>query len=182
MSYQRNTNRAAGFAAAFLGLCVFIAPSISRAAGITTTTTTTDDQGLTETRLVAGLRWNFGTSTPEAVVGFRQTRTQRSDALDGTTGGQVDLTVPLSEDAWHPTLRALGLIGDREVQGQLGGGIRLFDWTLVGSVGLQAPYSEAGLNYLGGDDFQPYVGIDSVGILHKPGRTTTTTTTQRPPI
>ncbi len=130
---------------------------------------TVQDPSDLDTRFLAGLRWNFGTSTPEAVVGFRRTKTKQDNDLGDTKGVQVDFAIPLSAEAIHPTLRLLGVVGTRQVQGEIGFGIQMIDWKPVGSLGVHAPYSEAGVNYYSGDGWKPYLGIDSIGPVDEPG-------------
>jgi hypothetical protein len=71
----------------------------------------------------------------------------------------------------------MGVGGVRQVQGELGAGLRLFDWQPVLGAGIQGLYSNGGVNYLLNEGFKPYIGANDLGALRKPATTTTTTTT-----
>jgi hypothetical protein len=114
-----------------------------------------------ETRLFVGLHWNFGDSRPELILGVRRTETTSDDQV---FGGKVDIAIPLTNDlaAVKPVVRAMSVIGNREVQGEFGGGIRTMDWAPLLAAGMQGPYSNAGANYIFGDGLKPYIGVDTL--------------------
>jgi hypothetical protein len=167
-------------AAAVLALCIALVPMSASAspAPPITIVTTSQEGGVVETRFLAGLQWNFGTSAPEVVLGIRSTRTFRgNDAY----GGKLDIAVPVSVNWNRPIVRVMGVAGVRQVQLEFGGGVRLFDWRPVLGAGLQGLYSNGGTNYLLGQGFEPYLGVNDLGALRKPATTTTTTTVIEPP-
>jgi hypothetical protein len=76
----------------------------------------------------------------------------------------------------------MGVAGVRQVQLELGGGVRLFDWRPVLGAGLQGLYSNGGVNYLPSEGFAPYIGVNDLGALRRPATTTTITVIEPPPI
>lgn len=131
-----------------------------------------EDPNNFETQFVGGIQWNFGTSNVEGFIGARRTKTDKDDSFGGTTGGQIDLTTPLtlSLASFDPSLRFLGLVGTREFQTELGGGVNLFDQSLYESLGVQTLCAEGGVNLLNkADEYNPYLGVDTVCSRHEPG-------------
>ncbi len=113
----------------------------------------------TETRFVAGLQWNFGDSQPELVLAVRRTETMGSSEV---LGGKLDVAIPLRFDMnIKPVVRLLGVAGDRDVQGEYGFGFQAFDMKPLLAIGMQAPFTNIGVNYLFGDGYKPYVGLNS---------------------
>ena len=114
-----------------------------------------------ETRFLVGLHWNFGDVRPELVLGVRRTETTSDEQV---FGGKLDVAIPLTTDiaALKPVVRLMGVVGNRDVQGEAGGGIRLLDWQPLIAADIQAPYSTAGANYFFTDGLKPYIGIDSL--------------------
>jgi hypothetical protein len=113
-----------------------------------------------ETRFMAGLQWNFGTSNPELVLGARRTETQSDNSV---LGGKFDLAIPINTvDFMKPVVRVMGLGGNRDVQGEFGFAMRLIDWKPMLSLDAQGPYSTAGFN-LGLDwKIDPFAGFNSL--------------------
>ncbi len=122
-----------------------------------------------ETRFMVGLHWNFGDVRPELVLGVRRTETLSDDQV---FGGKLDVAIPLTTDiaTLKPVVRLLGVVGNRDVQGEAGGGIRLLDWQPLIAAGIQAPYSTAGANYFFTDGLKPYLGINSLVQPKAPNR------------
>jgi hypothetical protein len=113
-----------------------------------------------ETQFLGGLQWNFGSSAPELVLGVRRTRT---DADDTVVGGKLDFAFPLNAHFFDGlTFRAMGLAGDRDVQGEFGLGLNGFDFKPLIAAGAQGPYVNGGANYIFGVGLQPYLGANSL--------------------
>lgn len=126
-------------------------------------------------RFSIGVQWNFGTMTPEVVAAFRRTETRPHQQV---YGGQVDLAYPINfaQPLQWPTVRALGLAGNRDAIGQAGLGVQLGSGAPVLALGIQGPYSTAGVNYVTGQGFQPYFGVNSFARAVAPRLVTTGTT------
>jgi hypothetical protein len=126
----------------------------------------TGDEHRMETQAFAGLQWNFGDSTPELVIGVRRTQTDNDDEV---IGGKIDLTLKLNEKILsQPMLRFVGLAGNRDVQGELAIGVKGFALKPVVGAGVQAPFANAGVNYVFGEGFQIYAGFNSLKKPEKP--------------
>ena len=109
---------------------------------------------------MAGLQWNFGTSTPELVLGTRRTETQSDNSV---LGGKFDIVVPLNPATFmKPIVRVMAVGGNRDIQGEFGFATRLIDWKPMLSLGVQGPYSNAGID-LGLDwKIDPFAGFNSL--------------------
>jgi hypothetical protein len=113
-----------------------------------------------ETRFMAGVQWNFGSSTPELVLGVRRIKTRNNDS---TIGGKFDIAIPLNADTYKtPVVRLMGVAGNRDVQGEFGFGLKLMEWKAVVGVGVQAPYTNGGVNYIFNDGLNPYFGFNTL--------------------
>jgi hypothetical protein len=113
-----------------------------------------------DTMFLAGLQWNFGDKTPEAVFGVRHART---DTSSNVVGIKSDVVVPLDGTRWkQPVVRVMGVAGNREVQGELGLGVQVGTWKPVIGAGVQGPFVNGGANYLSGDGLKPYIGLNSL--------------------
>jgi hypothetical protein len=138
-------------------LAVFVSQA---QAGSTVTTTL---QKRSETVAFGGIQWNFGASSPELVLGVRTTQSNRTSNV---TGAKFDVAIPLDSKAWMmPTLRVMGVAGSCDVQGEAGLGWSFAANNPLFAVGVQAPFSTAGINYTIPGSFAPYVGVNS---LRKP--------------
>ena len=114
-----------------------------------------------ETLLSLGIQWDFGDAVPQAVVGIRSTTTSAEDAV---AGGKLDLTLPLDFKAkFQPIIRAMGVAGNRDVQGEAGFGMKPESGQFLLGAGLQGPYVNGGANYLIGKGVNPYFGVNSIG-------------------
>ena len=137
--------------------------------------TTTTLHKRSETVVFGGLQWNFGASSPEFVLGVRTTQSNRTSNV---TGAKFDVAIPLDSKAWTmPTFRAMGLAGSCDVQGEAGLGWSFATNYPLFALGVQAPYSTAGINYTIPGSFAPYAGINS---LHKPACAYKTTSGSSP--
>jgi len=175
----------------FVVLFTFVLALISRecsaaclfCAGAPTATTTTsafEPSDAYETQFLGGVQWNFGTSVPELVLGFRQTRTSTDDDV---IGGKLDFAFPLNAHFLDGfTVRGMGLAGDRDAQGEFGVGLRGWNFKPLLAAGAQGPYVNGGANYIFGEGFEPYLGANSLSQPRRPRTYTTTTTALSCPI
>ncbi len=112
-----------------------------------------------ETMLSIGIQYDFGDMQLDLVAAARSTTT---DTDNDVTGGKVDLTIPLTGDNHAPTIRAMGLAGSTDVQGEAGLG---YDFgksqSLIGA-GAQGPYVNGGFNYYFGGILAPYLGLNTL--------------------
>ena len=132
----------------------------------TSTTTTTPGTSSTSlrsqsaTRFSIGLQIDLQTGQPQLVAAIRHTVTLPHNQV---YGGQGDITMPinLAQPRQMPTIRALGIAGERDVMALLGGGVVLGSFLPLASAALQVPYATAGANYVYGRGFEPYAGVNS---------------------
>jgi hypothetical protein len=129
---------------------------------------------LTDNRVYAGLKWTLNEGVkPQAVVGFRQARTEASG---DTNGGDVSISAKIFDGFYLGKLRAKYFNGKEKVQGEVGGG---YDFTkgLFAGVGVHAPYSLIGLDFhpLATDGkFEPYLQVDTIKKYNKNNSTNST--------
>lgn len=108
-----------------------------------------------------GLRWTFGAETPALTAGLRHTRT---DIDDSVLGAKLDLSVDLKKDfTFTPTVRLLGLAGNRDVQGELGLGFQTSDWQGLMTAGVQLPHVDVGANLAFDGAFAPFIEVNGLG-------------------
>jgi hypothetical protein len=161
------------FLGTMAGVSVVLLGSVGSASAINPIV---QQQRRAETRVMAGVQWNFGTSTPEFVVGVRRIETRRGDS---TFGGKFDIAIPLSMKNFKtPIVRVMALAGNRDIQAEFGFGVKLLEWKAVAGLGVQAPYTNGGVNYIFGDGLNPYLGINT---LARPNAPTTTGVIITPP-
>jgi hypothetical protein len=112
------------------------------------------------TRFSIGLQMDLFNGTPSVVAAVRHTVTLPHNQV---YGGQGDISMPinLAQPLQWPTLRALGIAGNREIQALMGGGVVLGSFQPVATLALQVPYATAGLDYVYGRGFSPYAGVNS---------------------
>lgn len=128
-----------------------------------TTSSTNWSSNTWETAGFVGLQWNFGTSSPELLVGIRRTQTNIDDDV---AGGKLDFAFKLDTKTFTlPTVRMMGLYGNREIQGEFGAGIQLHDFKPVIGAGAQVPFINLGANYVFGKGLDIYAGFNT---LRKP--------------
>ena len=110
-------------------------------------------------RIGAGLQWDFGSMMPSFILSGRWTQTRTNDSV---VGGRVELAIPLMAD-YRPTVRLLALAGNRDVQGEAGFGYRFATSDFLVGLGVQAPYTNVGVNYAFASSFMPYAGVNTFG-------------------
>lgn len=117
------------------------------------------NEDMDETMFSFGLRFFFGEKTPELVGAARNTTT---DENSDVTGFQADIAIPLSKESnGKPTVRVLGLFGEREVLGQAGIGYNFGTNQTMFSAGVQIPNFEAGFNVEADGKFNPFAGVNT---------------------
>jgi hypothetical protein len=142
-----------------VGALAVIAPLIVgqvSANGLPITTTVS----ASETFVFFGLQWNFGSSTPEMVLGARYTE---SNSDDDVFGAKFDVSFPFDPIKWkQPAVRLMGIGGNCHVQGELGLGLSFADMKPFVAAGAQAPYVNGGVNLGLETLIQPYLGLNSL--------------------
>lgn len=115
----------------------------------------------TQTVGFVGLRWNFGAEAPAITAGLRHTRT---DVDEGVLGAKLDVSLDLKTDfSFAPTVRLLGVAGNRNLQGELGLGIQTADWQGLMTAGVQLPYVNAGANLTFDGTLAPFIEANGLG-------------------
>ena len=112
-----------------------------------------------ETMLSIGIQYDFGDQQLGLVAAARSTTT---DTDNDVTGGKVDLTIPLNADNHAPTIRAMGLAGSTDVQGEAGLGYDFGKSQALIGAGAQGPYVNGGFNYYFGGILAPYLGLNTL--------------------
>jgi hypothetical protein len=114
----------------------------------------------------AALKWTFGESIkPEALLGFRHAKTVSNGDTDG---GDLSISAKFIDGFQLSKFRAKYFDGKENVQGEIGGG---YDFTkgLFAGIGVHAPYSALGIDFLplAKDRFEPFIQIDTIGRYRK---------------
>lgn len=108
-----------------------------------------------------GLRWSFGSDAPAVTAGVRHTRTEIDERVLGV---KLDISLDLKTDlTFTPTIRLLGLAGNRDIQGELGLGFQTSDWQGLVAAGVQLSYFNAGANLTFDGTLSPYAEINGLG-------------------
>ena len=115
--------------------------------------------GKSETVFSLGIQFDFGDMQPELVGAVRHTKT---DDDNDVYGGKLDVAVPLlGDDNFMPTVRALGLAGSRDFQGEAGLGFDFASQQALVGAGVQVPYVNGGVNLQFDGEFHPYLGVNT---------------------
>lgn len=112
-----------------------------------------------DTAFSVGVQYDFGDMQPELVGSVRHTVT---DTENDVTGGKVDLSIPLTGDNHMPTMRAMGVAGSTDVQGEFGLGYDFGSAQALVAGGAQGPYVNGGINYQLDGKFAPYIGVNTL--------------------
>lgn len=115
--------------------------------------------GNNDTAFSIGIQYDFGDMQFDLVGAARATKT---DTDNDVTGGKVDLTITLTGDNHAPTLRAMGLAGSTDVQGEAGFGYDFGKSQPLIGAGVQGPYVNGGFNYYFGTILAPYLGLNTL--------------------
>lgn len=119
----------------------------------------TIDSSNSDTALSIGIQYDFGDMQLALVAAARSTKT---DTGNDVTGAKLDLSIPLTGGTHAPTIRAMGLAGSTDVQGEIGVGYDFGNSQPLLGAGVQAPYSNGGINYYLNGIFAPYLGINTL--------------------
>lgn len=119
---------------------------------------TTQFEDRSATIFSIGLRFSFGTNTPSVVGGVRHLETDEDNDVTGILG---ELDFPLGNIFQLPKIRFMGVLGNRDVQGMAGVGFNFQSASPLIGLGVQGPFSEAGLNWELNGTPDPYVGVNS---------------------
>lgn len=124
------------------------------------------DSQHTENRVYAGMNWTLGGKQgllPQLVLGARSLRVKSSDAV---SGGDLNVHLNVFSGFSIDSLRLSYVGGNRDVQGNIGGGYSFADSKLLGTAAIQSTYSRLGTDYVFGlGAIRPYAEINS---LQKP--------------
>lgn len=122
----------------------------------------------TENRAYLGLEWSLGGKVklePQFVMGFRSLTIKDTGDV---SGGDLGLRLKLFSGFAVDSLRLVYVGGNRDVQGNLGGGYSFSSSTPIITGGIQSAYSRLGVDYLtASKTFMPFVQFNS---LRKPQR------------
>lgn len=120
----------------------------------------------TDNRVYAGLEWTLGSKqgfVPQLVVGARSLQVKASDSV---SGGDLSVRLNVFGGFGVDSLRLVYVGGNRDVQGNIGGGYSFVDGKFLGTAAVQAAYSRIGADYVFGvGTIRPYVQVNS---LQKP--------------
>ncbi len=137
-----------------------LASLLGAGAALATPPLVANEQLHAETRVMGGVQWNFGSSSPELVLGVRRIETRQNDSA---LGGKLDIAIPLNLVTFKtPIIRLMAIGGNRDVQGEFGFGLKLMEWKAVVGAGIQAPYTNGGVNYIFNDGLNPYFGFNTL--------------------
>jgi hypothetical protein len=112
-----------------------------------------------DTAVSIGIQYDFGDMQLDLVAGARSTKT---DTENDVTGAKLDISMPLTGDTRAPTIRAMGLAGSTDVQGEAGLGYDFAKSQALIGAGAQGPYVNGGFNYYFGGILAPYLGINNL--------------------
>jgi hypothetical protein len=124
-------------------------------------------ESTTHNSVYAALKWTFGEGIkPEALIGFRHAKT---DSNGDTDGGDLSISAKFIDGFQLGKIRAKYFNGNENAQGEIGGGYD-FSKGLFAGVGVHAPYSSLGIDFLplAGYRFEPFIQIDTIGRYRKP--------------
>ena len=130
-------------------------------------TATQSSQSTIHNSIYAALKWTFGESfKPEAVLGFRHAKV---DSNGDTDGGDVSISAKFIDGLELGKLRGKYFNGKDNVQSEVGGGFD-FNKGLFTGIGIHAPYSNLGIDFLpfAKDRLEPYLQLDTINGNPKP--------------
>ena len=145
----------------FLTLLAISSYSLAGASIIPISQTNTDN------RAYAGLKWTLNEGIkPQAVIGFRHAKTESNGDTDG---GDISISAKFIDGFQLGKLRAKYFNGKEKTQGEVGAGYDFINGLFAG-VGVHAPYSNLGLDFLptAKDKIEPYFQLDTIKKNDKP--------------
>ena len=128
---------------------------------------TIQSESFSDDRVYAALKWTFGESIkPEALLGFRHSKTQSNGDTDG---GDLSISAKFIDGLQFSKLRAKYLNGKENVQGEIGGGYDFSNGLFTG-ISVHAPYSNLGVDFLplAKEKIESYIQIDTIKGNDKP--------------
>lgn len=145
-----------------LSLSILTFASSAFAGVFPTTLIPGSSQAYTSNRGYVGLKWAFTQGfKPEAVIGFRTARIQPST---NTQGGDISMSAKFIDGFELGKLRVKYFDGIPSAQAEVSGGYD-FKKGIFAGLGVNAPFINAGVDYLIMDKvspFEPYVMLDSL--------------------
>ena len=124
----------------------------------------------TDNEFFVGLNWELGGSmTPQGVIGYRRAKVDSSGNVDG-----FSLNYGFLFNGFQPgNIKAIYFDGKENLQGEIGFGYDFKKHSPLGVLGVQAQYINFGTDYIFGNGFKPYGGINSIDGYDKPDEITT---------
>lgn len=132
---------------------------------ITYSTSLSDNR---DTTFTIGLRFEFGDIKRTSLVGT--VRSTETDTNNDVTGALADIAVPILIDnelpdyaagEGNPTVRALGIVGNLDIQGQAGFGYDFSKNKALFALGAQGRYIDGGLHIENDGVSIPFLGLST---------------------
>ena len=123
-----------------------------------------------DNKLYAGINWNFGVRTgATAFVGVRAARVRADGKVHGVKAEVSYVLSGAPMGLGEARLKYLG--ANRETQAEIGAGYSFSGQAFLITAGGQAPYINAGGDYLVGKGFLVYLGGNTLDKVKKPNET-----------
>jgi hypothetical protein len=153
-----------------IALAAMASSSFAGFAPVSPTTTSTPTKE-TDNKFYAGLNWTLGGGViPQLVLGFRNAKVESGGSTYGTG---ISMSFHLNKFA--PGKLKLGYFdGQEHLQGEGNVGYDFSSSKFLFGLGAQGPYVNGGVDYLFGDKFDPYFGINTID-YKKPAPSSTLT-------
>jgi len=118
----------------------------------------------TDNRIYAGLVWTLNQQSsflPDLSIGFRSLKVNSNDDV---YGGDLNSRVSFKSGLAIDSFRLLYVGGNRDIQGNLGGGYSFNQKSLLASGAVEGSYIKVGSDFMVRDmSFLPYVEFNSIG-------------------
>lgn len=121
-----------------------------------------------DTTFTIGLRFEFGDIKRTSLVGT--VRSTETDTNNDVTGALADVAIPILIDnelpdyaagEGNPTVRALGILGNLDIQGQAGFGYDFSKNKALFALGAQGRYIDGGLHIENDGVSIPFIGVST---------------------
>jgi hypothetical protein len=147
----------------FLGLFVQSASAGLNCLSCTVPSSSISPGSRTDNKIYAGLVWTLKHQSPllpDLSFGFRSLKVNaNNDVNGGDLNGRVSFNGGLSFDSF----RLVYVGGNRDIQGNLGGGYSFNQKSLLASGAIEGPYIKVGSDFMINDkSFVPYVELNSL--------------------
>ena len=131
-----------------------------------------EKQSRHDNTVYVGINWNFGVRDgATAVIGYRDAKVKTNSNVEGW---KAEATFVLSgANMGFGELRAKYLMGERDVQGELGLGFSGAHEAFLLNGGIQGPYVNGNVDYLFNKGWLFSIGANSLGKVKKPKEMTT---------